>query len=261
MIQSQVGPGTLSPEEIQERWQQYIVSPTPELREALILQYQPLVKYVMGRMAILPPTGMDYDDILSTGVEGLIQALDRFDPNHGVKFQTYAIARIKGAIIDMLRKSNPHSRYVRKNMDMIEEAEIALLQELGHQPSDKEIREALGMTERVFHFARTQPDVTMVSLDINPFEDGANGVGTLDIADPDIVEVSVELEREDLFLSLSRNFNILSVRELRILRLYYWEEIVFREIAEILGISESLVVQIHRKAIIRLGAVMLSQGR
>ena len=113
---SEVGRGRLSAIEIQARWEQFVEAPTAELRESLILQYAPLVKYVMGRLAIGLPAIMDYEDVLSDGTIGLIEAVERFDPAKGVKFKTYAISRIRGSIIDSLRKADRLPRSARQNM-------------------------------------------------------------------------------------------------------------------------------------------------
>jgi RNA polymerase sigma factor for flagellar operon FliA len=126
------------------RWMAYAKRPTPELRETLILQYTPLVKFVIGRMAIGLPAIMDYDDIFSVGIVGLIEALERYDPTKGVKFETYAISRIRGAIIDSLRKADRLSRTARQNMRQVEEATEALRVKLGREPSNREVAATIG---------------------------------------------------------------------------------------------------------------------
>jgi len=125
--------------DIQNRWQDYLTSRDRELRDQLIMQYAPLVKYVAGRMVVSLPGLINNEDILSYGTIGLIQAVDRFDPSQGVKFETYAIRRIRGSIIDAIRSLHPLSRDTNRRGREIEQAYDELIQGLGRMPEDIEV--------------------------------------------------------------------------------------------------------------------------
>src|SRR5436190_3765208 len=139
--------------EIEHNWIQFRASRDPKLRDKLILQYAPLVKYVVGRTAVSLPGLLSSEDILSYGTIGLIQAVDRFDPSQGVKFETYAIRRIRGSIIDAIRSLHPLSRDTNRRGREIEQAYDELIQGLGRMPDDVEVAEHLGLTINEF---RTQ---------------------------------------------------------------------------------------------------------
>src|SRR5438876_8038089 len=128
---------------IQERWEQFVRSRDESIREQLIEQYAPLVKYVMGRMAMALPTGMDYEDVLSCGNIGLVQAVDRYDPSVGVKFETYAIQRIRGSIQDAIRSAQPLTRETYRQARRIDQAHEALMQRLGRMPEEREVADYL----------------------------------------------------------------------------------------------------------------------
>ena len=128
-----------------ELWLRYVKDREPQVREQLILQYAPLVKYVMGRLAISLPAILDYEDVLSSGTIGLIEAVERYEPSKGVKFETYAIARVKGAIIDTLRSLDRLPRSVRQKAKAADSAVNALTVDLGREPTDQEVADALDL--------------------------------------------------------------------------------------------------------------------
>ena len=146
MTRAKANPGRLTPEQIHERWTRYAAKATPALRERLILQYAPLVKYVMGRLAISLPAILDYEDILSYGTIGLIEAVERFDHDKGVKFETYAISRVRGSIIDALRSLDRLPRSVRQKAKDADAAITKLTVDLGREPTDSEVAAALGVS-------------------------------------------------------------------------------------------------------------------
>ncbi len=239
-----------SVEETQKRWERFVKKRNRKLRESLILQYTPLVKYVVGRLAIGLPSIMDHEDVLSDGTIGLIEAVERFDPAKGVKFETYAISRIRGAIIDSLRKADRLPRSARQNRRMVDQAVEGLRERLGREPESHEIAEALDLPlERYFKIVMASSWVT-VSLD-NLLDSSANGEGYPAAEmpkDPDEQDVNRTVERKETVGMLAESIKELPERERLVVSLYYQDELTQREIAKVLGISESRVCQLHARA-------------
>ena len=235
-------------------WAQYAKKRDPQLREQLILQYSPLVKYVMGRLAITLPAIIDYEDVLSFGNIGLIEAVERFDHTKGVKFETYAIARIRGAIIDALRSLDRLPRSVRQRAKSSEQATQHLTNELGRQPTDDEVAEALGLDPDTYRQHLINASWVTISLDATGGggEDDEAEPGAFRVADPDAEVADERLEQHELVGDLASEIRQLSEREQLILSLYYQEEMTMRSVAEVLGISESRVCQLHARALTRL---------
>lgn len=235
-------------------WDRYITTRDPGFRSDLILQYSPLVKYVMGRLAISLPAIVDYEDILSFGTIGLIEAVERFDNEKGVKFETYAISRIRGAIIDALRSLDRLPRSVRQKSKQSTEAILQLTTSLGRDPTDQEVAESLGLTVEVYRKHLVDASWVTVSLDAmgssDDEEDG--GSGDPGLADPDAEDFSAGMEQAELIGDLSEAIRGLPDREQLILSLYYKEELTMREVSQVLGISESRVCQLHARALSRL---------
>jgi len=224
-------------------------------RDALIEQYAPLVKYVVGRLAIALPAILDYEDILSYGTIGLIEALDRYDPSKGVKFETFAIARIRGAIIDALRALDRLPRSVRQKAKKLDQVTAQLTNELGREPTDEEIALALGVDLETYHQTLIDTSWVTVSLDGLLDRDEQTDTGMTDLpADPNQEDFTLDIERRQLREALARAIRALPEREALILSLYYRDELTMREIAEILEISESRVCQLHARALSRLRA-------
>jgi RNA polymerase sigma factor FliA len=248
----------------QALWERYFQDGDPVVREQLILQYSPLVKYVMGRLAISLPAILDYEDILSFGTIGLIEAVERFDHTKGVKFETYAIARIRGAIIDALRSLDRLPRSVRQKAREANEAILRLTNELGRDPTDEEVAAALNVGADAYRKTQVDSSWITVSLDTLGMTDGEDDTGgAMAVADPDGEDFSADLERQELIGDLADAIRDLPDREQLILSLYYKEELTMREVSEVLGISESRVCQLHARALTRLrtGVVSRQQGQ
>ncbi len=223
-------------------------------RDAAIRQYAPLVKYVVGRLAIGLPAILDYEDILSYGTIGLIEAMDRFDGSKGVKFETYAISRIRGAIIDALRSLDRLPRSVRQKVRKLEGINTALVADLGREPTDAEVAEQMGMTVEAYHQTLVDASWVTVSLDgLMERDDDDGGSGSSDMpADPGQQDFTKRLEKKQLLEALSGAIKTLPEREFLIVGLYYKDEMTMKEIAQILEISESRVCQLHGRALSRL---------
>lgn len=246
-------------------WQAYAVARAPELREQIILQYAPLVKYVMGRLAISLPAVLDYEDILSFGTIGLIEAVERFDYEKGVKFETYAISRIRGSIIDALRSLDRLPRSVRQKAKDADKALVDLTYDLGRDPTDEEVAEAMGLKLEAYRKHLVDASWITVSLDtMGASHDGEeDSSGALGIADPDEENFDAGLEQQELIGELAGAIRELPEREQLILSLYYKEELTMREVSKVLDISESRVCQLHARALTRLrGSIArMQEGR
>lgn len=227
-------------------------SSIPQDRDAAIEQYAPLVKYVVGRLAIGLPAILDYEDILSYGTIGLIEALDRYDDSKGVKFETYAISRIRGAIIDALRALDRLPRSVRQKAKRLEQMTLELTRSLGREPTEPELAKAMGMTMTQYQKALVDSSWVTVSLDGMVSRDEWNdGPSEVAIADEE-EDFSARLEQRQLLESLTGAVKTLPEREWLIVSLYYKDEMTMKEIAKILEISESRVCQLHGRALSRL---------
>ncbi len=247
-----------------ELWARYVKDRAPEVREQLILQYAPLVKYVMGRLAISLPAILDYEDILSFGTIGLIEAVERFEPDKGVKFQTYGISRVRGAIIDALRSLDRLPRSVRQKAKSADAAILSLTNKLGREPSEDEIADSMGITPQAYRKLLVDSSWITVSLDAASHSDGEeDGGGEIGVADPDDEEVTAGIERQELIGELGEAIQELPDREQVVLSLYYKEELTMREVSKVLGISESRVCQRHARALTRLrtGIARIQEGR
>ena len=234
-------------------WARYVAARDPGVRQELILQYAPLVKYVIGRLAISLPAILDYEDVLSYGTIGLIEAVERFDPDKGVKFETYAISRIRGAIIDALRSLDRLPRSVRQKAEDVDAAVNKLTNELGRDPTDKEVAGTLGITLERYLKDVVDASWVTVSLDTVGASDGDDsGPGEIPVADPDADDFTLGIEQRETIGELADAIRELPEREQLVLSLYYKDELTMREISGILGVSESRVCQLHARSLTRL---------
>ncbi len=225
-------------------------------REAAIRQYAPLVKYVVGRLAIGLPAILDYEDILSYGTIGLIEALDRFDGSKGVKFETYAISRIRGAIIDALRSLDRLPRSVRQKARRLEQVHVEFEREHGREPTDEEAARLMGLTLDQYNQALIDASWVTVSLDgLLDRDNNEDGTAPTELpADPNEEDFTERLEKRQLLEALTAAIKTLPEREWLIISLYYRDEMTMKEIAQVLDISESRVCQLHGRALGRLRA-------
>lgn len=235
-------------------WQQYKDDGTTEVRELLILHYSPLVKFVAGRVAVGLPQSIEQADLVSYGIFGLIDAIDKFDPARGFKFETYAISRIKGAIIDELRSIDWVPRSVRSKARSIESAYSKLENELKRTPEDKEVARELGVSEQELSQSLSQISfVGVVALD-ELLSAGDRGSGTTvgDTVADRVNDPVAAFEVDEMKHLLADAINRMPDRERLVLTLYYYEGLTLAEIGDVLGVTESRVCQIHTKAILQL---------
>jgi RNA polymerase sigma factor for flagellar operon FliA len=234
-------------------WATYAKRRDPQIREQLILQYAPLVKYVMGRLALSLPAILDYEDVLAFGNIGLIESVERFDHSKGVKFETYAIARIRGSIIDALRSLDRLPRSVRQRAKSSDLAQQQLTNDLGRQPTDHEVAQALELDVETYRKHLVNASWITVSLDsMHVGGEDDSEPGAFGVADPDAEVADDRLEHHELVGDLAAEVGQLPEREQLILSLYYQDEMTMRNVASVLGISESRVCQLHARALTRL---------
>jgi RNA polymerase sigma factor for flagellar operon FliA len=249
----------MSADETQALWREYAKSKDQGVRDRLILTYAPLVKYVAGRLGSGLPAHVDENDLVSYGLLGLIGAIERFDPNRDIKFETYAIARIKGSIIDELRAMDWVPRSVRSRARDIERAIGELERKLHRAPTDEEIAEKLGVSTDDLNDSLTEIGRSSIAAldELWTISSGGGGdqVALIDtIEDTQGPEPQSELAQTELKEALGEAIARLPEREKLVVTLYYYEELTLREIGEVLGVTESRVSQLHTKAILRLKA-------
>ena len=249
----------MAADETQALWREYAKSKDQGARDRLILTYAPLVKYVAGRLGSGLPAHVDDDDLISYGLLGLIGAIERYDPDRDVKFETYAIARIKGSIIDELRAMDWVPRSVRSRARDIERAIGELERKLHRAPTDEEIAEKLGVSTDDLNDSLTEIGRSSIAAldELWTISSGGGGdqVALIDtLEDTQGPEPQSELAQTELKEALGEAIARLPEREKLVVTLYYYEELTLREIGEVLGVTESRVSQLHTKAILRLKA-------
>ena len=241
----------------QKLWVDYSSNPTPELREKLILEYAPLVKLVAGRLSMYLGYNVEYDDLVSYGIFGLIDAIDKYDYNKEVKFETYASLRIRGSILDQIRKMDWIPRTVRQRQKQISAAISDIEARTGKAATDEEIAIALGISGEEYSNWQSQMKVTgVVSLD-DFVEQGS------DVADNRGLSSQIErpedhIEKEELKVILGEALELLTEKEKKVVILYYYEELTLKEISNVIDVSESIVSQLHTKA---LGKMKTKMGK
>lgn len=242
-----------------ELWRAYKVRNDRESREILIVRYAPLVKYVAGRVAINLPKSVDEGDLIGYGTLGLIDAIERFDPGRGVKFETYAIARIRGSMIDGLRSMDWVPVSVRHRNRTLEQVVKDLENELGRSATDEEIANQMGIT--LAEYGQRVQDMAgsaVLSLEDvwgNP-EEGEAPTRMAEIRDDKAIDPLDESEWNSRRESLGEAIGRLPEREKLVVTLYYFEGLTVKEIAYVLNVSPSRVSQLHTKAVMRLRGAM-----
>ena len=237
-------------------WSDYKESGSGAARDKLILHYSPLVKYVAGRVAVGLPSNIEQADLISYGIFGLIDAIDKYDQSRNIKFETYAISRIRGAIIDELRAIDWVPRSVRFKAREVEKAYSALENKLKRPPSDAEIAGEMGISVDDLNHIYTQlSTVSLVALDELTSVEGDRGdkVSLLEsLEDTKIAGPMEAFESEEMKEILIASINHLSEREKRVITFYYFGGLTLAQIGQVLGVTESRVCQIHTKAVLAL---------
>lgn len=241
--------------EKEQLWKEFLKNPSAELREQIIVEYAPLVKIVAGRLSMYLGYNVEYDDLVGYGIFGLIDAIDKFDINKEVKFETYASLRIRGSILDQIRKMDWIPRTVRQKQKKIDEAVKQIESRTGRSALDEEIAQELGLTGDELTNWQSQLKVTnLVSLN-EYVEQGVEPVmeakGNSHFAQPEDAVAEEELKK-----ILEESLEMLTDKEKKVITLYYYEEMTLKEISNILEVSESRISQLHTKALIKMKRIM-----
>ncbi len=233
-------------EDLDQIWQEFRATREAGLRNRLVLQYAPLVKYVAGRLRTRMPESVDPDDLVSDGVLGLMDAIERFEPARGLSFQTFAVPRIRGAIIDGMRSMDFVPRSVRDKLRTIQRASVVLEERLGRVPEDVEIAREAGIPVQQLRDLLRQANSNHANLD------------DFDLADELSSAADHHIEQGDVNASLMRVVDQLGERDQVIIALYYFEGLTLAEIGQVLGVTESRVSQVHRRATATLREKLLA---
>lgn len=234
-------------------WQSYGRRRDPELRDRLVLHYAPLVKYVAGRVGTGLPAHVDIADLVQSGVFGLVDAIERFEPERGLKFETYAMQRIRGAVLDDLRAQDWVPRSVRSRAREVERALERLEARLQRTATDSEVAEELGISVPELRDTYAQLQLTsVVALDelVAVGRDGASLAETL--PDDSMPDPGAVLDRAENRRLLAQAVSQLAERDRVVVSLYYFENLTLAEIGGVLGVTESRVCQLHTRAVLRL---------
>ena len=243
---------------LKELWREYKSTGDPALREKLILHYSPLVKYVAGRVGVGLPPNIEQADLVSYGIFGLIDAIQKFDIDRAIKFETYAISRVRGAIIDELRAIDWIPRSVRYKAREVERAYAELEAKLHRTPSEVEVATEMGIPVGDLHHIFSQVSyVNVVALDELLSVGGEKGdkltLGDT-LQDKGAEDPVLAFEGEETKFLLARAINQLPEREKIVVTLYYYEGLTLSEIGQVLGVTESRICQMHTKAVLQLRA-------
>ena len=239
----------------QKLWETYRKSPTPEMREQIILEYAPLVKVVAGRLSMYLGYNVEYEDLVSYGIFGLIDTIDKFDMQKDVKFETYASLRIRGAILDQIRKMDWIPRTVRQKQKKIDEAIRNIEMRTGKNATDEQVAGELGLEQEELTEWQSRLKITNV-ISLNEFlEQGQEPVmdarGNSHFSQPEDVVSESELKQV-----LEEALEVLTEKEKKVILLYYYEDLTLKEISKVLEVSESRVSQLHTKALLKMRAKM-----
>ena len=244
-------------QEEEKLWHEYKKTRSTALRDRFIRQYMPLVKYVAGKVSVGLPASIEFDDLVGFGQFGLLDAINKFDPDKNVKFKTYAVTRIRGAIFDEMRQLDWVPRSVRQKSREIEDVIVDLESKLGRPATDAEIAKEMNMSEDEFQQTVMKVSGTSV-LSLNDVWYSGDDNDHMSIGDsiesPSSMNPDVHVEREEIRKVIIQAINELPEKEKMVIVLYYHEDLTFKEIGQVLDVSESRISQLHTKANLRLRA-------
>jgi RNA polymerase sigma factor for flagellar operon FliA len=246
-------------DEEEVRWNEYRHSRDPalraKLREKFVLQYAPLVKFVAGKVAVGMPHNIEYDDLVGFGTFGLLDAIEKYNPDKNVKFKTYAVTRIRGAIFDELRSIDWVPRSVRSKSRELENTIAELEARLGRNATDAEIAGSLGLSEEAYYkMIRGVSGASMLSLNDVWYTGDSNDRNSIGdgIEAPASLNPEVQVEREEMRSIINQAIRDLPEKEQKVLVLYYYEDLTLKEIGKVLEVTESRISQLHTRAMMHL---------
>jgi len=246
---------TLTPNEVASLWSKFKITRDGKARDGLISHYSYLVKITSGRVVTSLPPNLERDDLISVGVVGLIKAVDQFDPGRQVKFETYAIALIRGAMLEMLREEDWVPRSIRDNVKNLERTYNRLEVRFGRPATEDEVAGELGITtDDLQQMLSNTSRASVLSLE-DALSGGGDSGETLQLADvlaDESANVATAVEKTERKKMLGIGIDRLPEREKLVIALYYYEGLTFKEIGKVLTVSESRVYQLHTQAVLRL---------
>ena len=237
--------------EREKLWETYQKNPSPEIREQIILGYAPLVKIVAGRLSMYLGYNVEYDDLVGYGIFGLIDAIDKFNAQKDVKFETYASLRIRGSILDQIRKMDWIPRTVRQKQKKLDEAIKRIEMKTGKNATDEELAAEVGITADELLIWQSQLKITNV-VSLNEFvEQGREPIMDAK-GNSHFIQPEDKIEENELKEVLKDTLETLTEKERKVIEFYYYEELTLKEISKILGVSESRISQLHTKALAKM---------
>lgn len=236
-------------------WDDYAKTKSPEIREKIILEYAPLVKLVAGRLSMYLGYNVEYDDLVSYGIFGLIDAIDKYDNMKAVKFETYASLRIRGAILDQIRKMDWIPRTIRQKQKKIDTAIKEIEAAMGRAATDEEIAKSLGISEDEYTDWQSQMKITGV-VSLNEFMESGSEVPAEQNNQHRFDSPEEVIEKEELKQVLTQALELLTEKEKKVILLYYYEDLTLKEISNVLEVSESRISQLHTRALQKLKGKM-----
>ncbi len=237
--------------EREKLWETYQKNPSPEIREQIILEYAPLVKIVAGRLSMYLGYNVEYDDLVGYGIFGLIDAIDKFNAQKDVKFETYASLRIRGSILDQIRKMDWIPRTVRQKQKKLDEAIKRIEMKTGKNATDEELAAEVGITDDELLIWQSQLKITNV-VSLNEFvEQGSEPIMDAK-GNSHFIHPEDKIEENELKEVLKDTLETLTEKERKVIEFYYYEELTLKEISKILGVSESRISQLHTKALAKM---------
>ncbi len=237
---------------VDELWLKYKKNKSKEVRDELIVNYLPLVKILAGRVSMQVGQYVDFDDLVSYGIFGLIDAIDKYDFQQGNKFETYASLRIRGSIIDAIRKMDWIPRSIRQKRKELDVAFSSLEQELGREPTDAEVSARLNLTSEQYEELVKKSNVSaIVSIDEQVGEENSETFGNICVTST-VGNPEEELSKDELKKMLIDALSTLNEKEKIVISLYYFDELALKEIAGVLGVTDARISQIHSKALFKL---------
>jgi len=232
-------------------WEEYEKTKSPQLREKIIVEYAPLVKIVAGRLSMYLGYNVEYDDLVGYGVFGLIDAIDKFDFDKAVKFETYASLRIRGAILDQIRKMDWIPRTVRQKQKKLEQAMREIELATGRAPTDEQLAESLDISVEELNEWQSHVKVNNV-VSLNEYIEQGSEIEMNPVQNSHFEQPERVVEQEELKKILAKSLDRLTEKERKVVVLYYYEELTLKEISRVLEVSESRVSQLHTKALQKL---------
>lgn len=236
-------------------WDSYAKLKSPEIREKLILEYAPLVKLVAGRLSMYLGYNVEYGDLVSYGIFGLIDAIDKFDNMKAVKFETYASLRIRGAILDQIRKMDWIPRTIRQKQKKIDAVMKEIEASKGRAATDEEIARSLGISDDDYLSWQSQMKITNV-VSLNEFMESGSEIPAEQTGQQRFDSPEEVMEKEELKKVLQQALELLTEKEKKVILLYYYEDLTLKEISNVLEVSESRISQLHTRALQKMKGKM-----